>query len=114
MNVFCRALLTVAVTISITACHSKNRKEQEFIPPGYYSTRDQAQAFANSLNADLAKLKAKEKAQGVAEKNLPCGHYKLISTRNRDGKDFWAPQLDTTGCKPRSPFPPLPALYLRR
>jgi hypothetical protein len=109
-----RKLVIVAAMISMAACHSKKEKEQEFIPPGYYSTRAEAQAFADRLNADLAKSKAKEKVQGVAEKNLPCGHYKVVSTRNSDGKEFWAPQLDTTGCKPRSPFPPLPVLYLRR
>lgn len=107
-------LVIVAAMISMAACHSKKQKEQEFIPPGYYSTRAEAQAFADRLNADLAHSKAKEKAQGVAEKNLPCGHYKVVSTRNSDGKEFWAPQLDTSGCKPRSPFPPLPALYPRR
>jgi hypothetical protein len=106
-----RVLLVVAAVSSIAACHSKKQKPQEFIPPGYYSTRAEAQALANSLNADLAKLKAKEKAEGVPEKSLPCGRYKLVSTRNSDGKKFWAPQLDTTGCKARSPFPPLPTLF---
>jgi hypothetical protein len=113
MNVSRRLVIAIAVLLA-PACHYKKHPEQEFIPPGYYATRREAQAFADRLNADLAKAKAKEKAQGVAEKNLPCGHYKVVSTRNSDGKEFWAPQLDTTGCKPRSPFPPLPAQYLGR
>ena len=113
MNVS-RTLLIVAAMGSMAACHSKKQKEQEFIPLGYYATRAEAQAFANRLNADLVHLRAKEKAQGVTEKNLPCGHYKVVSTRNSDGKEFWAPQLDNTGCRPRSPFPPLPTLLLRR
>jgi hypothetical protein len=113
MNAF-RTLLIVAAMSSMAACHSKKQKEQEFIPPGYYATRTEAQVFANRLNADRAKSRAQEKATGVAKKDLPCGHYKLVSTRNSDGREFWAPQLDTTGCKARTPFPPLPALFLRR
>jgi hypothetical protein len=113
MNVS-RTLLIVAAVSSMAACHSKRQKQQEFIPPGYYSTRAEAQAFADRLNADLAQARAKEKAEGVAEKNLPCGQYKLVSTRNSDGKEFWAPQLDKGGCKARGAFPPLPTLFPRR
>lgn len=109
---FTRSFMIALVVLTLAACHSKKKQEQEFIPPGYYVTRAEAQTRANRLNADLANSRAKEKAAGVADKDLPCGHYKVASKRNTDGVEFWRPQFDTTGCAGRSAFPSLPTLFI--
>ncbi len=110
---FTRMLVITVAAVTLAACHSKKKQEeQEFIPPGYYVTRAEAQTRADRLNADLANSIAKEKAAGVAAKNLPCGHYKVISKRNTDGVEFWRPQFDRTGCTGRSAFPSLPTLFI--
>lgn len=110
---FTRSFVIALAVLALAACHSKKKQEeQEFIPPGYYVTRAEAQTQADRLNADLANSRAKEKAAGVADKNLPCGLYKLVSKRNTDGVEFWRPELDTTGCAGRSAFPNLPSLLI--
>lgn len=108
-----RTFVIALAVLTVAACHSKKKQEeQEFIPPGYYVTRAEAQSRADRLNADLENSRAKEKAAGVADKDLPCGHYKVVSKRNTDGVEFWRPQFDTTGCAGRSAFPRLPSLLI--
>lgn len=103
---FTRSLVIALAVLSLAACHSKKKQEeQEFIPPGYYLTRAEAQDFANRANADLAKTRAKERAEGIQEKDLPCGQYQLVSTRNSDGKVFWGARMDTTGCSNKPALP---------
>ncbi|HEV2500718.1 MAG TPA: hypothetical protein VGY31_14165 [Terriglobia bacterium] len=99
------SLFAISIMIPLAACHSKKQQQQEFIPLGYYETRAEAQDFANSANADLAKTREQEKSEGVKDKDLPCGRYRIVTTRNSDGKEFWGAQMDATGCsgKPASP-----------
>lgn len=101
-----RIFVIVLAVLAVAACHSKRKQdEQEFIPPGYYLTRAEAQDFANRANADLARTRAKEKAEGVQEKDLPCGQYRLVSTRNTDGRVFWGARMDATGCSRKEALP---------
>lgn len=110
---FTRSFVIALAVLTLAGCHSKKKQEEhEFIPPGYYVTRAEAQTQADRLNSDLANSRRKEKAAGVTDKNLPCGHYKLVSKHNTDGVEFWRPQLDTTGCAGRSAFPSLPSLFI--
>lgn len=107
---FTRTLAIALAALTLAACHSKKQQqEQEFIPPGYYLTRAEAQAFANRANGDLAKTRAKEKAEGVQDKDLPCGQYRLVTTHNSDGTEFWGAQMDATGCSNKPGFPNAPS-----
>lgn len=99
------SLFAISIMIPLAACHSKKQQQQEFIPLGYYETRLEAQDFANRANADLAKTRAENKADGVQPNALSCGQYKVVSTRNSDGKEFWGARLDTTGCSGKPAFP---------
>ena len=103
---FTRMLVITVAAVTLAACHSKKQEQENvFIPPGYYLTRTEAQDFANRANADLARTRAKEKAEGVQEKDLPCGQYRLVSTRNSDGRVFWGAKMDATGCSRKDTLP---------
>ena len=93
------------------ACGRTKHQEIEFAPPGTYKTRAEAQNFADRQNADLASVRADEKAKGVSEQALPCGKYEVVSMRNSDGREFWGTHRDTTGCPDQVPafnFPTQP------
>lgn len=95
-----RMLVIALLALALPACHSKkHQEEQEFIPPGYYETRAEAQDFANRANADLSKTRAEERAAGVKPQDMPCGQYRLVTTHNTEGKVFWGARMDTTGCQ---------------
>lgn len=101
-----RTFVIALAVLSLSACHSKKKQEeQEFIPPGYYLTRAEAQNFANKANADLAKTRAENKTAGVQSNALSCGEYKVVSTQNSDGKVFWGARMDTTGCSNKPVLP---------
>lgn len=101
-----RTLAITVAALTLAACHSKKQQQQNvFIPPGYYLTRAEAQDFANRANADLAKTRTENQAHGVQPNALSCGTYKVVSTRNTDGKQFWGARLDTSGCSNRPTFP---------
>ena len=101
----------VFILASTLGCGHKEPPETEFIPPGTFKTRAEAQAFADRENADMASVRADEKAKGVAEKALPCGRYVVVSVRNSDAREFWGTRQDTTGCPDQVPaynFPTQP------
>jgi hypothetical protein len=103
---FTRTLVIATAALMLAACHSKKQQQETvFIPPGYYLTRAEAQDFANRANADLARTRAKNKASGVQANALSCGTYKVVSTRNSDGKEFWGARFDATGCSHLPVFP---------
>jgi|SRR5579884_732479 hypothetical protein len=93
-----KALVLIPGLFLLSACHSRTQKEQEVPPLGYYATRAEAQEFADRASADLAKSRAEEKAQGIAENGLPCGHYVVTTTKDSDGHVWWGVKLDKTGC----------------
>lgn len=101
-----RTLAVTAALLTLAACHSKKQQQETvLIPPGCYLTRDEAQDFANRANADLAGTRAENEANGVQANALSCGTYKVVSTRNSDGREFWGTRLDTTGCSSQATFP---------
>jgi hypothetical protein len=103
---FTRTLVIATAALMLASCHSKKQQQENvFIPPGYYLTRAAAQDFANRANADLARTRAKEKAEGVQDKDLPCGQYRLVSTRNSEGRVFWGARMDAIGCSRKEALP---------
>ena len=97
--------------IATSACGRKKQETIEFVPPGTYKTRTEAQAFADRENANLASVRNDEKSKGVSEQALPCGKYVVVSVRNSDGREFWGTREDKTGCPDQVPaynFPTQP------
>jgi uncharacterized protein YceK len=89
-------VVAIATLVSLTGCHSK---KQTAVPPvGYYATQADAQAFADRLNADVAKSRAQEKAEGVRAVDLPCEHYAVVSAKDSDGHTWWRLNRDLSGC----------------
>jgi len=108
-NVFVITILFVLCATS--ACGRKEQEGSEFIPPGTYKTRAEAQDFADRQNANMASVRADEKSKGVSEQALPCGKYVVVSIRNSDGREFWGTHQDKTGCPDQIPafnFPTQP------
>ena len=68
-----------------------------------YTTRAEAQNFADRQNANMASVRADEKSEGVSEQALPCGKYVVVSIRNSDGREFWGTRQDKTGCPDQIP-----------
>ena len=104
-------MLIALVLAALLACEGNKKQEIEFVPPGTYKTRTEAQAFADRQNADMASVLADEKAKGASEQALPCGKYVVVSVRNSDGREFWGTKRDTTGCPDQVPsynFPTQP------
>jgi hypothetical protein len=101
-----RTLVIATAALMPAACHSKKQQQENvFIPPGYYLTRAEVQDFAHRANADLARTRAKEKAEGVQAKDRPCGQYRLVSTRNSEGRVFWGARMDASGCSRKEALP---------
>ncbi len=99
-----KSFIATALLFTATfACERKKKQEIEFVPPGTYKTRAEAQAFADRENVDMASVRADEKAKGVSEQALPCGKYVVVSIRNSDGRDFWGTKRDTAGCPDQAP-----------
>ena len=94
----CKVLFLIPALFFLPACHSRNRQADEIPLLGYYANRADAQSFANRATADLAKLRAEEKADGVPRNELPCGHYVVTTTKDADGHIWWGVRLDKTGC----------------
>jgi uncharacterized protein YceK len=90
------SLIAVSILIPLAGCHSK---KQTAVPPvGYYATQADAQAFADRLNADVAKSRAQEKAEGVRAVDLPCEHYAVVSAKDSDGHTWWRLNRDLSAC----------------
>ena len=99
------------VLCATSACGRKKQEGFEFIPPGTYKTRAEAQDFADRENANQACVRNDEKSKGVSEQALPCGKYVVVSVRNSDGREFWGTRQDKTGCPDQVPaynFPTQP------
>ena len=99
------------VLCATSACARKKQEAIEFVPPGTYKTRAEAQDFADRENADQASVRNDEKSKGVSEQALPCGKYVVVSIRNSDGREFWGTRQDETGCPDQIPaynFPTQP------
>ena len=99
------------VLCATSACGRKKQEGFEFIPPGTYKTRAEAQDFADRENANQASVRNDEKSKGVSEQALPCGKYVVVSVRNSDGREFWGTRQDKTGCPDQVPaynFPTQP------
>ena len=99
------------VLCATSACGRKEQEGFEFIPPGTYKTRAEAQDFADRENANQASVLNDEKSKGVNEQALPCGKYVVVSVRNSDGREFWGTRQDKTGCPDQVPaynFPTQP------
>jgi hypothetical protein len=94
------AVAIFAAFCLLSACHSKKQSQTEIPPVGYYATRAEAQTFADRLNDDVAKSRAKEKAEGVRAVDLPCAHYVVRSRKDSDGHPWWGIRRDTSGCLP--------------
>jgi len=108
-NAFVITILFVLCATS--ACGRKKQEGFEFIPPGTYKTRAEAQDFADRENANQAAVRNDEKSKGVSDQALPCGKYVVVSVRNSDGREFWGTRLDKTGCPDQVPaynFPTQP------
>lgn len=98
-----KSLVFALGLLSLTSCRSRSaRNEQDKtvpIPPGYCCTnRADAQAEVDRENADLDRMRAEQKRGGIRDADLPCGRYKVISTHDADGHEFWGTQRDMTGC----------------
>ena len=101
----------LSVLCATSACGRKKQEGFEFIPPGTYKTRAEAQDFADRENANQASVRNDEKSKGVNEQALPCGKYVVVSVRNSDGREFWGTRQDKTGCPDQVPaynFPTQP------
>ncbi len=98
-----RVVTTILVLAGTLACGGKKQPEAEFIPPGTYKTRAEAQNFADRENANLVSVRNDEKSKGVSEQALPCGKYIVVSVRNSDGREFWGTSEDSTGCPDQVP-----------
>ena len=96
-------IVTLLMLTATLACERKKQQEIEFVPPGTYKTRAEAQAFADRENADMASVRADEKAKGMSEQALPCGKYVVGCVRNSDGREFWGTKRDTAGCPDQVP-----------
>ena len=107
-----RCLVTILfVLCAASACERKKPRGVEFVPPGTFKTRAEAQDLADRENANLASVRDDEKSKGVAEQALPCGKYVVVSLRNSDGREFWGTREDKTGCPDQVPaynFPTQP------
>lgn len=93
-----KVLILIPALFLLSACHSKEQQVQQTPPLGYYATRAEAQTFADKASADLAKSRAEEESEGVPEKELPCGHYVVTTTKDANGHEWWRVKLDKTGC----------------
>jgi hypothetical protein len=102
-----KVLILIPGLFLLSACHSKEQQVQQTPPLGYYATHAEAQTFADKASADLAKSRAEEKSEGVPEKELPCGHYVVTTTKDANGHQWWGVKLDKTGC-PKSRSLPNP------
>ena len=106
-----RVITILLVLTATSACGRKKQETIEFVPPGTYTTRAEAQGFADRQNANMASVRADEKSKGVSEQALPCGKYVVVSIRNSDGREFWGTHQDKTGCPDQIPafnFPTQP------
>lgn len=106
MSCFKPVMLTaITVTLlSAMACSGK-KKLEEFVPPGYFAAQGEAQHLADVGNADLERMRASDKAAGVRDEDLPCGHYKVVSNRSANGHVWWTAQRDMTGCPGADTWP---------
>jgi hypothetical protein len=107
-----KSVITILFVLTATsACGRKKQETIEFVPPGTYTTRAEAQSFADRQNANMASVRTDEKSKGVSDEALPCGKYVVFSIRNSDGREFWGTRQDKTGCPDQIPafnFPTQP------
>jgi len=97
-------VITIFIALVATwGCGRKQKETIEFVPPGTYKTRAEAQDFADRENANLVSVRNEEKSKGVSEQALPCGKYVVVSIRNSDGREFWGTRQDKTGCPDQIP-----------
>jgi hypothetical protein len=101
---FKRLVTVLFATVILAGCHSKQSSKNEFIPLGYYPNEQDARAMAKKQQEQQNQLRALELKNGTQPRDLPCGIFKVVTTRNADGQEFWGIQKDMTGCPPGSEF----------